>query len=235
MHDSLAQIYTHTLLWYGAARDNCAPYYSKCCCDYVNGNKLPPDERLKRTKQMTVPWVPPKEGELHISWLWLHPVPWAYNQACTGRTKAAVTTTTILTISPVIACGSISVYGRRSWGGIRRQAKEEEKNPNISWMWKCFQRVSMAGHIQSMAMSSGGISAAHMQLISGLGLLPKYKWVVRHLVRNNLGSMGVFHQQTTDIEIILLIFFFYPYFYCWIYSTNLSHRHWPLSMTNTNT
>lgn len=66
----------HKLPWNLSARDNYAPYYSKPCCSYVNERKLLPDERLKPTEWMTVPWVPLKEGEIHFSWLWLHFVPW---------------------------------------------------------------------------------------------------------------------------------------------------------------
>lgn len=77
----------HKLPWNWPTMDNCAPYYSKPCCGYVNGSKLPPDERLKPTEWMTVPWVPLKEGQIHFSWLWLRLVPWAITRPVQERAR----------------------------------------------------------------------------------------------------------------------------------------------------
>lgn len=84
----------HKLPWNWPTMDNCAPYYSKPCCGYVNGSKLPPDERLKPTEWMTVPWVPLKEGQIHFFLIVIAPRPLGHNQARTGKSQGPVTTTT---------------------------------------------------------------------------------------------------------------------------------------------
>lgn len=92
---------------YSPVQNNCVPYYGKCCHGCVNGNKLPPDERLKATEQMTVPRVPPKEGEVHVSRLWLHSVPWATRGLAQEEADLLSPLQLYLWVSTLIACEQI--------------------------------------------------------------------------------------------------------------------------------
>lgn len=117
-----------------AVQGNCSPYYSKCCHGCVKGNKLHPDERLKATEQMTVPWVPPKEGEVHVSRLWLHSVPWATSMPAQEEADLLSPLQLYLRVSTLTACEQtveMDDAGTKGW--------KKSKNHIVSGkvLWNC--------------------------------------------------------------------------------------------------